>query len=402
MSSFTYRTAGESHGQLLTALVDGVPAGLRIAMEAIDRDLRRRQEGFGRGDRMKIEADRVEVLSGVRWGKTTGAPLLLGIWNRDWENWKEAMSPDPSCRESLPPVTHVRPGHADLPGALKYGLSDARDVLERSSARETAARVAAGAVAKILLAEFGVHVGSFVTSVAEVELARSAWASGEVGWLDLHRRAEEGQLRFPDAAVDAKAVLRVTQAREQGDTLGGTFVCFATGVPVGLGTHTQWHERLDGRLGQAFLSIQAIKGVEIGSGFEASRLPGSEVHDEIFPGSADDRRKGGVRRLTNRAGGLEGGISNGEDVWIRAAMKPIPTLMRPLRTVDLATGAPTVAARERSDVCAVPAASVVGEGSLAVTLAAAFGEKFGGDNVEEMRGRFDHYLKNLGERWTRR
>ncbi|NTU60048.1 MAG: chorismate synthase, partial [Deltaproteobacteria bacterium] len=354
-----FRTAGESHGPALAALVEGLPSGLPVDRARLDADLARRQGGYGRGGRMAIETDRVEILSGVRWGKTTGAPVLLTIRNRDAENWRGGLSPDAADRGSIPAVKGARPGHADLPGALKFDLWDARDVLERSSARETAARVAAGALAKALLAEFDVGVGSFVTSVAEVE---ARW-SADQGFPTLHAAAEGARLRLPDPEADERAVARVDAARAEGDTLGGTFVCFATGVPVGLGSHTEADRRLDGRLGAAFLSIPAIKGVEIGLGFLGAALPGSCVHDEIFPGGPGDGRRGNVRRSTNRAGGLEGGITNGEDLWVRAAMKPIPTLMRPLRTVDLTTGEAAVASTERSDVCAVPAASVVGEAS---------------------------------------
>ncbi|MHB8765239.1 MAG: chorismate synthase [Deferrisomatales bacterium] len=391
-----YRTAGESHGPWLAAVVEGVPAGVPVDAAAIDRDLARRQGGYGRGGRMKIEADRVEILAGVRWGQTTGAPVLLAVRNRDWENWREGMSPQAEHRGSTPAVTQVRPGHADLPGVLKHGLDDARDVLERASARETAARVAAGGLAKALLGEFGIGVGSFVTSVGSVE---SPWQPAD-GLAALCGRAEGGRLRMPDPDADARAVALVDQARERGDTLGGTFVCCAAGVPVGLGTHRSWAERLDGRLGQAFLSIPAIKGVEIGTGFLGASLWGSQVHDEILPGGPGDGRRGGVRRDTNRAGGLEGGITNGEDLWVRAAMKPIPTLMSPLATVDLATGRATAASRERSDVCAVPAAAVTGEAALAFELARALLEKFGADCLDDARVAFDAYLDRINRRWT--
>ncbi|MFU8857778.1 MAG: chorismate synthase [Deferrisomatales bacterium] len=389
-----YRTAGESHGPLLAAVVEGLPAGVPVDPAAIDRDLARRQGGYGRGGRMTIETDRVEILGGVRWGRTTGAPVLLGVRNRDWENWESAMSPLAEHRGAIPPVTRVRPGHADLPGCLQRDLTDARDVLERASARETAARVAAGALAKALLAEMGIAVGSFVTSVGDVE---ALWGDELPA---LHVRAETASLRMPDPEADERAGARVDEARAAGDTLGGTFVCFATGVPVGLGTHAVWTERLDGRLGQAFLSIPAIKGVEVGLGFEGARLRGSQVHDEILPGGPGDGRRGGVRRPTNRAGGLEGGITNGEALWVRAAMKPIPTLMQPLRTVDLATGEPAPASKERSDVCAVPAASIVGEAALAFELARALLAKFGGDCLADLAQSLDAYLDRINQRWT--
>jgi chorismate synthase len=293
------------------------------------------------------------------------------------------------------PTTQVRPGHADLAGALQRGLSDARDVLERASARETAARVAAGAVAKALLAAVGIQIGSFVTSVGGVT---AAW-DGDLP--ALHARGEAGRLRLPDPEADARAVAEVDRARERGDSLGGTFVCFATGVPVGLGTHTVWTDRLDARLGLAFLSIPAIKGIEVGIGFAGAGLPGSQVHDEVLPGGPGDGRRGGVRRQTNRAGGIEGGISNGEELWVRAAMKPIPTLMAPLRTIDLGTGEAVLASKERSDVCAVPAASVVGEAALALELARALVGKFGGDSLEELTASLDGYLDRIQRRWSR-
>lgn len=400
MSLLRYRTAGESHGPVLTALLEGIPAGLLIDRSRIDAELARRQKGYGRGGRMAIETDRAEILAGVRWGKTTGAPVVLGIRNRDWENWREGMSPDPDHAGSIPPVTQVRPGHADLPGALKYGLADAREVLERSSARETAARVAAGAVTKLLLELFDIRIGSFVTSVGSVHTPL-AWSEGIADWWGLHDLAEGRVLRIPEPEVDRRAALLVDQAREEGDSLGGTFVCFATGVPLGLGSHVSWEERLDGRLGRAFFSIPAIKGVEVGIGFGAAELPGSRVHDEIFPGSDEDRRRGRVRRETNRAGGMEGGITNGEVVWVKAAMKPIPTLMKPLRTIDLATGLPVLASRERSDVCAVPAASVVGEAALALELASALLEKLGGDCLEELRTRYTAHLDRVCARWPK-
>jgi chorismate synthase len=392
--ALAYRTAGESHGPLLAAVVEGLPAGVPVEPSAIDRDLARRQAGYGRGGRMAIEADRAEILAGVRWGRTTGAPVLLAVRNRDWENWGAALSPLAEHRGAIPATTEARPGHADLAGCFQRDLSDARDVLERASARETAARVAAGALAKALLREVGIEVGSFVTSVGPVSCP---W-EGDLPVL--HDRAEGASLRMPDPQANARAEARVDEAREAGDTLGGTFVCFATGVPVGLGTHAVWADRLDGRLGQALLSIPAIKGVEVGLGFEAARLPGSQVHDEVLPGGPGDGRRGGVRRSTNRAGGLEGGITNGEILWVRAAMKPIPTLMRPLRTVDLATGAPVLASKERSDVCAVPAASVVGEAALAFEVARALLEKFGGDCLADLAQGLDAYLERINRRWT--
>jgi chorismate synthase len=392
---FTYRTAGESHGPGLVILMEGLPAGIPLEAADIDKDLARRQKGYGRGGRMAIEADAVEFVAGVRWGRTTGAPAALTIRNRDWANWTEAMSPDRAFEGSAKPLTRVRPGHADLPGVLKYGLTDAREILERSSARETASRVAAGAVAKQLLALFDIRIGSIVTSIGPVSYVPDG------SWWELFERAESSPLRMADAEAERSAMAAVDQARTEGDTLGGIFLCFATGLPVGLGSHVSAEERLDGRIAQALVSIPAIKGVEIGIGFEAARLPGSRVHDEIEPGGPGDSRRGNVRRATNRAGGLEGGITNGEPVWVRAAMKPIPTLMKPLRTVDLATGAPDTASTERSDVCAVPAAAVVGEAMLALVLARVFLEKFGGDSVGEVERNFTAYLDALERRWKK-
>jgi len=392
---FTFRTAGESHGPGLLVLLENLPSGIPLTAEAIDGDLARRQRGYGRGGRMAIETDRAEIVAGVRWGKTTGAPVAMRIANRDWANWTEAMSADPVHRGKAEAVTRVRPGHADLAGILKYGLDDARDVLERSSARETAARVAAGGVAKAFLKLFDIGVGSYVLSVgsASSEPEGSPW--------ELYERAETSPLRMPDPAGETEAIAAVDAAKREGDTLGGIFLCFAAGLPVGLGSHVSWERRLDAKIARAMVSIPAIKGVEIGMGFEGARQPGSLVHDEIEPGGPGDIRRGMVRRTTNRAGGVEGGMTNGETLWIRAAMKPIPTLMRPLKTVDFATGEEAKASTERSDVCAVPAASVVGEAMLALVLAEAFLEKFGGDSAEEIERNFAAYLEGLGRRWTK-
>ncbi len=388
-------TAGESHGPQLTIIIEGLPSGLGLTAEKINKDLARRQGGYGRGGRMAIETDTVEFVGGVRWGRTTGAPLAMVIHNKDWKNWTEGMSADPSYAGSIEPLTNVRPGHADLPGALKYSLSDARDVLERSSARETASRVAAGAVAKILLEFFDIRIGSFVDTLGGVS---AGWNDD---WEALAAIAEDSALRMADADAEKAAIALIDKAKSSGDTLGGSFVCFATGLPVGLGSHVQWATRLEGRIGQAILSIPAIKAIEFGIGFAVAKLPGSKVHDEIFPSEAGNALTGNVSRKTNRAGGLEGGITNGEPLWVRAAMKPIPTLMRPLKTVDLATGRPSSASKERSDVCAVPAASVVGEAMLAVELAKALKEKTGGDSVAEMKRNLDAYLESLSGRWSR-
>jgi len=394
----SFRTAGESHGKGLTALLEGIPAGLALEMERdVDPELARRQQGYGRGRRMQIESDRVDLLSGIRLGETLGSPLSMVIWNRDWENWTVAMSPLPPDPEGNPKALRAmylpRPGHADLVGVLKYHRRDTRDILERASARETAARVACGAVAKRLLAEFGIQVGSFVRSIGAVE-ARDPDPFPQ----DLNRAADASPVRTLDPQAEAKMIEAIDEAKEAGDTLGGTFDVVATGVPVGLGSHVAWDRKLDGRLAGAMMSIQAIKGVEIGLGFEGARRPGSRVHDGILRDD-DDHRTGGFARASNGAGGVEGGVTTGTPVVVRAAMKPISTLMKNrLPSVDLRKGDPDEAATERSDVCAVPAAAVVGEAMVALVLADAFLEKFGGDSVEELRRNFDGYLAYLTQR----
>lgn len=384
---FRFLTAGESHGQALTAVVDGVPAGLALAEADIDADLARRQRGYGRGGRMKIERDRVRILSGVRWGRTLGSPVTLQILNRDWENWKDAMAVEPP-----PPgaphreVTRPRPGHADLAGAMKYGHRDIRNVLERSSARETTARVAVAGVARKLLAEFEIRVLSHVTEIGGVRVPDDL----DLTWDEIARRAEASEVRCADPATEAAMIAAIDEARAKGDTLGGVVEVVALGCPVGLGSYVQWDRRLDGRLAQALCSIQAIKGCEFGLGFEAARRPGSAVHDEILfdPGA-------GFRRASNNAGGLEGGVTNGQPVVVRAAMKPLSTLRTPLRSVDLATKEAVEAVVERSDVCAVPAAGVVAEAMVAIVLADALLEKFGGDSVEEIRRNYTAYQESL-------
>ena len=394
----SFRTAGESHGKGLTALLEGIPAGLALEMERdVDPELARRQQGYGRGRRMQIESDRVDLLSGIRLGETLGSPLSMVIWNRDWENWTVAMSPLPPDPEGNPKALRAmylpRPGHADLVGVLKYHRRDTRDILERASARETAARVACGAVAKRLLAEFGIQVGSFVRSIGAVE-ARDPDPFPQ----DLNRAADASPVRTLDPQAEAKMIEAIDEAKEAGDTLGGTFDVVATGVPVGLGSHVAWDRKLDGRLAGAMMSIQAIKGVEIGLGFEGARRPGSRVHDGILRDDAD-HLTGGFARASNGAGGVEGGVTTGTPVVVRAAMKPISTLMKNrLPSVDLREGRPDEAATERSDVCAVPAAAVVGEAMVALVLADAFLEKFGGDSVEELRRNFDGYLAYLTQR----
>ncbi len=384
---FRFLTAGESHGQALTAVIDGVPAGLALVEADIDADLARRQRGYGRGGRMKIERDRVRILSGVRWGRTLGSPVTLEILNRDWENWKDAMAVEPP-----PPgaphkeVTRPRPGHADLAGAMKYGHRDIRNVLERSSARETTARVAVAGVARKLLAEFGVTILSHVTEIGGVRVPDDL----ELSWDEIARRAEASEVRCADPGTEAAMIAAIDEARAKGDTLGGVVEVVALGCPVGLGSYVQWDRRLDGRLAQALCSIQAIKGCEFGLGFEAARRPGSAVHDEILfdPGA-------GFRRASNNAGGLEGGVTNGQPVVVRAAMKPLSTLRTPLRSVDLATKEAVEAVVERSDVCAVPAAGVVAEAMVAIVLADALLEKFGGDSVEEIRRNYTAYQESL-------
>jgi len=364
-----FLTAGESHGPCLTAIVDGLPAGLEIDIEALNRDLARRQGGYGRGGRMKIERDRAEVLGGILGGRTTGAPVALCIENRDWANWHDRWAAG-----DLPSLTVPRPGHADYAGMVKYGLDDARPVLERASARETAARVAVGALAKQVLAVFEVAVGSYVT-----EIGGAVADIPDLPMSQLWERAETSDVRCPDEQAAERMRAAIDRAREAGDSLGGVFVVSATGAPVGLGSHTQWDRRLDARLVHALVSIPAVKGVEIGPAFENARKPGTEVHDAFVPDGA-----GGLARPSNRAGGLEGGMTNGQPIVARAAMKPIPTTVAPQRSVDLATGEPANTQYQRSDVCAVPAASIVGEAMVAFVLADALIEKMGGDSVAEL------------------
>jgi len=369
-----FLTAGESHGRCLTAIVDGMPAGLRIEPEDINRDLRRRQGGYGRGDRMAIESDRVEILGGVLYGETTGAPVALQIQNRDWPNWSARWE-----SQDLPRLTVPRPGHADYAGMLKYGLDDARLVSERASARETAARVAVGAVARLLLAQFDIAVGSYVTEIGGIRADIP-----ELHEQELWALAEGSDLRCPDETAARTMRGRIDEAQDAGDSLGGVFVVSATGLPVGLGTHAQWDRRLDTRLVHGVMSIPAIKGAEIGPAFENAALTGTQVHDEMHPDG-----QGGVERYSNRAGGFEGGMTNGMPVVVRAAMKPIPTTVSPLRSVDLETGQRAQTAYQRSDVCAVPAASIVGEAMVTWVLADALIEKLGGDSVGELKRHYD-------------
>jgi chorismate synthase len=384
--AFRFLTAGESHGEALTAVIDGVPAGLPLTEEHINEDLARRQRGYGRGGRMKIEQDRVHISSGVRWGLTLGSPITLTIRNRDWENWQATMSVGPPpAGAATKAVTRPRPGHADLAGAMKYGHHDIRNVLERSSARETTARVAVAGVAKRLLGEFGIAILSHVVEIGGVRVGRV-----ELPWEEIRRRAEGSEVRCADPDAERAMVEAIDRAKDAGDTLGGVFEVVALGCPVGLGSYVQWDRKLDGLLAQAFCSIHAIKGAEIGLGFEAARRPGSQVHDEIM-----FEKDAGFHRGSNSAGGLEGGVTNGQPVVVRAVMKPISTLRKPLRSVDLATKEAVEAVVERSDVCAVPAAGVVGEAMMAIVLVRAFLEKFGGDGMDEIRRTHQAYLEQL-------
>jgi chorismate synthase len=384
-------TAGESHGQALVSWISGLPAGVPVDLAFVDRELHRRQLGFGRGGRQRIEHDRADVLAGVRHGRTIGAPIAIRIENRDWPNWEKALPIEDveGAEDARKSLTAPRPGHADLAGALKFNFHDARYVLERASARETAARVAAGALAKLLLREFGVRVLSHTIGVGRVKLERRAsWEDIEIVCEDL-----ESPLRCVDDETETKMKAEVDHALRDGDSVGGVFEVVARGVPPGLGSHAQWDEKLDGRLAQAVMSIQAVKGVEIGEGVAAAASPGSEVQDEI----GYDLEKKRFRRGANRAGGIEGGITNGEDVVVRGYLKPISTLRRPLLSADLVTKEPVKAAYERSDICVVPAAGVAGEAMVAFVLAAAFLEKFGGDSMDETRRNYDGYRKQLDE-----
>jgi len=387
MDMFRFLTAGESHGKALTVIIEGLPAGLPLTEDHIALDLRRRQGGYGRGQRQQIEEDRAEILSGVRHGLTLGSPIGLVIRNRDWPNWQDIMQVEPGA-EAAEKLTRLRPGHADLAGAIKYGQDDVRPILERASARETAARVAVGAVARRFLAEFGIAVRSHTLAVGEV----AAEGQGEPDWA----LVEQSPVRCADREASQRMVGAIDVAREAGDSLGGIFEVWATGVPIGLGSHVHWDRRLDGRLAQAVMSIHAVKGVEIGGGFAVARLPGSQAHDVIFP--ADQWGDRPWRRATNRAGGLEGGMTNGEPVIVRAALKPISTLGKPLPSADLATGQAIEAHYERSDVCVVPAAGVIGEAMAAIVLVETMREKFGGDHIDETKRNYQGYLNTIGPR----
>ena len=378
---FRFLTAGESHGKGLVAIIEGMPAGMALNEEYIARDLARRQKGFGRGARMAIERDRAEIISGVRHGLTIGSPISLLIWNKDWENWQEIMSVSP-VKQEIEPVTRLRPGHADLPGTMKYNLDDVRPIMERASARETASRVAVGAVARKLLDQFGIEIHSQTVCIG------GHWAKQvkKVDW----SRVEKSPVRCADSKVGKAMLSAIDEAQKTGDSLGGVFEAIASGIPIGLGSHVHWDRRLDGRIAQAMLSINAVKGVEIGAGFSVANLPGSQVHDIIEP---DAKRR--WQHATNRAGGIEGGMSNGEPIIVRTAVKPIPTMSKPLPSVDLRTGEKVEAHFERSDICVVPAAGVIGEAMLAIVLAEAVLEKFGGDHIDETLRNYRGYLKSI-------
>ncbi|MEW6542032.1 MAG: chorismate synthase [Nitrospirota bacterium] len=381
-----YLNAGESHGKYLLAVLEGVPAGLPLTAEDVNRDLARRQKGYGRGGRMRVEEDRVEFACGVRKGLTLGNPVGLIVANKDWENWKEVMAAEPGPVPQEKVVTRPRPGHADLVGAIKYGHRDVRNVLEKASARETAIRVAVGGVAKALLAQFGVTVLSYTTEIGGI-LAKRPEGSSPADYLAAYERAESSDVRCPDPEAGAQMIERIRTAKHRGDTLGGVFEVVVTNPPIGLGSYAQWDRRLSARLAMAAMSIQAMKGVEIGMGFEAARRFGSEVHDDIYYDHGERR----FVRKTNNAGGLEGGITNGEPIVLRVAMKPISTLYSPKKSVDIQTKEPFDATVERSDICTVPAAGVVGEAVIAFEMANAMIEKFGGDSLEEMKRNVESY-----------
>ncbi len=385
----SFRTAGESHGQALIALVEGIPAHLSIDFDFIDQELKRRQSGYGRGGRMKIERDQVRFLSGVRHGKTIGSPIAMMVENRDWANWEEIMSVREISAEAATKrrVTRPRPGHTDLAGSLKYNHTDARNILERSSARETAARVAAGGLAKVFLKVFGIEVLSHTTAIGKARVPEDLIVS----WQQLETIRDDEVVRCALPDIAREMVKEIETAQKDGDTVGGTFEVVARGVPVGLGSHTGWDTRLDGRLAQAVMCVNAVKAVEIGKGVRIAYTQGSQAHDEI----AYDNQQRRFYHLTNRAGGVEGGITNGEEVRVVGYLKPISTLKKALRSVDMVTKEPFLAQYERSDTCTVPAAGVIGESMVALVLATAFLEKFGGDSVEETTRNYNAYLDQL-------
>ncbi len=376
MPQLRYFTAGESHGQCLIGVLEGLPAGLKLDPDAINRDLSRRQKGYGRGGRMKIETDQAEILSGVRLGETIGSPVTLMVKNKDFKI------------NELPAVTKPRPGHADLAGVIKYDRQDARDILERASARETTMRVAIGAVCKVLLAEVGIDIVGHLVSLGPVRASTDGLTLAQI-----RERSEASEVRCADPDAEKKMIEAIDTAKSQGDTLGGVFEVIATGAPVGLGSHVQWDRKLDANIVRALVSIQAIKGAEVGIGFEVARRFGSQVHDEILPG-----KEGALSRASNNAGGFEGGMTNGQPIIVRAAMKPLSTLMKPMRSVDIMTHEEVKATVERSDVCAAPAAAVIGEAVVAIELAKALLDKFGGDSVRELARNVESY-REACKRW---
>jgi chorismate synthase len=395
--ALTLSTAGESHGPGLTALVEGLPAGLELDRDAMNRDMARRQLGFGRGGRMKIETDTAEVRSGVRHGRTLGGPVALWVVNRDYQNWEERMNPWPVEAE-VPPVHMPRPGHADMVGVWKYGHDDVRNVLERASARETAARVAGGTLAKAFLRALGVEIRSHVTQIGPVH---APTPEAPLTLADFEG-IDDDPVRTLDAATSKAMVQHITVQRKANESIGGCYEVLTFGLHPGIGSHVSWQERLDGRLAQAICSIQAHKGVEFGDGFKLAETPGSLAQDEIFghdDAAEGDEPTGAVRRRTHHAGGLEGGMTTGQTLTVRAAVKPIPTITKPLRSVDLSTGEPAKALRERTDNCVVPAAGVVGEAMIAMVLASAYREKFGGDHIDDVKAAVAAYEQRIG--WTR-
>lgn len=388
MGQFRFLTGGESHGKGLVAIVEGMVAALSLEEGYINEQLKRRQQGYGRGPRMKIEEDKAEIIAGVRYGVSTGSPIALFITNRDWQNWQEQLSVSPVEKETEP-VTLPRPGHADLTGVTKYGLKDIRPIMERASARETAARVAVGAIARRFLEELGVAIHSHT-----VAIGRHHWERGEVSSIDW-QQVEASPVRCAHTELEKAMMAAIDEAKANGDTLGGVFEVIAAGVPIGLGSHVSWDRRLDGRITQAIMSINAVKGVEIGAGFALSELKGSQAHDVIEPRPRSSTKGLRWRHATNRAGGIEGGITNGEDIIVRAVIKPIATLANPLPSIDLRSGEKAKAHYERSDICVVPAAGVIAEAMLAIVLADACLEKFGGDNLKETLANYRNYLSNI-------
>ena len=382
-----FLTAGESHGPELAVIIEGAPAGYSIDLEAINRDMARRQKGYGRGGRMAIERDEVRVVSGIRFGTTLGSPITFIIENRDFKNWEKRMSVDPRDRGEAKLVTRPRPGHADLAGVLKYNLEDIRDVLERASARETASRVALGSFARQLIAPFGISVLGYVVSIGSVE----AKAASDLTLEELARITEESPVRVTDPDAERAMIAEIDTCKKEGDTLGGIVEVVAEGLPVGLGSHVQWDRKLDGRIAHSLMSLQAVKGVEFGKGFQAARVRGSHLHDEIGYDSGAQR----FTRHSNNSGGTEGGISTGEPLRVRVAFKPLSTLMRPLRSADIKTKAEAIATIERSDVCAIPAAAVIAECVVAFEVANAFLEKFGGDSFTEVARNYNGYLEQV-------